>query len=122
MFTAKIAVIISDPNNNDVVSKTLTHEQHVLHNPTRTGTLEMQFLPLSMTVIKTILSLDLMTTMVTQSTWYLKNLSNRFKVGDSLRLELRVVEETNGFENIDLIKNFQDSGEIAEEIDKYLIQ
>lgn len=65
MFTAKIAVIISDPNNNDVVSKTLTHEQHVLHNPTRTGTLEMQFLPLSMTVINTILSLDLMTTMVT---------------------------------------------------------
>lgn len=55
--------------------------------------------------------------------WVFKgDLTSSFKVGDSLRLKLHVVEETNGFENIDLIKNFQDSGEVAEEIDKYLIK
>ncbi|MGP0585690.1 hypothetical protein [Paenibacillus timonensis] len=43
MFTAKIAVIITDPQNNDVVSKTLTHEQYVFYNPTRTGTYSIRY-------------------------------------------------------------------------------
>lgn len=55
--------------------------------------------------------------------WVFKgDLTSSYKIGDSLRLKLHVVEETNGFENIDLIKNFQDSGETAEEIDKYLVK
>jgi len=43
MVTAKIAVIITDPQNNDVVSKTLTHEQYVFYNPTRTGTYSIRY-------------------------------------------------------------------------------
>ena len=49
------------------------------------------------------------------------NLLDRFKVGDVIELILNVVEETEEFENIDLIKTFQDSGEVAESIDNYLI-
>lgn len=229
MFTAKISVIITNPFNSDVLSKTVTHEQYVLYNPTATGTHTIRYVDenklnwnlyitlrnyqispsfnyLQETSVidsqgtelpavyngdkiyiipsknhketgskqklsKTTLSLvDLQNqfydTTLQKNVRSLKNynigdsihfkdtiasikydsdnnrtligfydkdgdivdwvfsndLSNRFSVGDTIDLNLHVVEEVSGFENIDLIKNFQSNGEIAESIDKYLIQ
>lgn len=229
MFTSKIVLIISDPYNNDVVSKTLSHEQYVLHNPSRTGTYTIRYAdesklnwnlyiylrnyqinPSSINVLgidgtevpalykndkiyiypseshtkskfidkllgntlslnKTLSYIDLQKQIYDSElnrnvrdfkdynigdtiffkdkiasieydpsnnrtligfndqdndivNWVFKeDLTDRFKVGDSIKLKLKVVEEVAGFENIDLIKNFQDSEEMPENIDNYLV-
>lgn len=228
ILNKKISVIITDSNNNDVVSKTVTHGQYVLHNPSRTGTHTVRYVTQeklkwdiyitlrnwqinpsavnNLTVLgvdgkeipallingkiyvypsdshqnsfekfkksynENFLSLaDLQDQVYDNeikrtvsnfrdfnigdsiyfadaisslrydlnnnytlfgfedkegyiSEWIFEgDLTTKYNVGDTLKLKLNVVEDTNGFETIDLIKNFQASEGIAESIEKYLI-
>ena len=52
---------------------------------------------------------------------YIDDLTNRFQSVILCIWKIKVVEKTDAFENIDLNRKFQDNGEVAENIDKYLI-
>lgn len=226
LLNTTISVIITDPNNNDVVSKTITHGQYVLYNPSRTGTHTIRYVTqdkhnwdLYITLRNWQISTNVASVLDTngqeipallengkvyvypseshqnssmkrlynsfnnyslsladlqdqvydnelkRSVYNLRDfnigdsihfadtiasleydannnytlfgfknkdgdivewvfegdLTSKFNVGKTLELNLTVVEEVNGFETIDLIKNFQNSGGVAENIEKYLI-
>jgi hypothetical protein len=226
MFLSKISVIITDSKNNDVISKTVTHGQYVLYNPSSTGTHSIRYVTqdkINWDLYITLRNYQINTSSISvldkngeevpallndgkiyvypseshknasklklfnsfnQSLslaglqdqfydyelerevanlrdfnigdsinfkdtissleydpqnnytlfgfkdkdgdivkWAFKDdLTSNYSVGDVLELKLKVVEEINGFENIDLIKNFQGNGEVAESIDNYLIK
>jgi hypothetical protein len=42
-WPGKISIIISDPDNNDVVSKTVAHTQHVYYQPRKLGTHNVRY-------------------------------------------------------------------------------